>query len=41
VKIATFNINNARKRLPNRLEWLEEARPDVAASDHAPMYAVL
>jgi exodeoxyribonuclease-3 len=30
MKIATFNINNVRKRLPNLLQWLEEAQPDVA-----------
>ena len=30
MKIATFNINNVRKRLPNLLTWLEDARPDVA-----------
>jgi exodeoxyribonuclease-3 len=30
VKIATFNINNVNKRLPNLLAWLAEARPDVA-----------
>jgi exodeoxyribonuclease III len=30
MKIATFNINNIRRRLPNLLAWLEEARPDVA-----------
>ncbi len=29
LKIATFNINNIRKRLPNLLNWLSEARPDV------------
>jgi exodeoxyribonuclease-3 len=29
MKIATFNINNIRKRLANLLEWLEETRPDV------------
>jgi len=29
VKIATFNINDINKRLPNLLAWLEEARPDV------------
>jgi exodeoxyribonuclease III len=27
--IATFNINNVRKRLPNLLAWLERAEPDV------------
>jgi exodeoxyribonuclease-3 len=29
MKIATFNINNINKRLPQLLEWLEEAAPDV------------
>jgi len=29
MKIATFNINNVIKRLPNLLDWLEAARPDV------------
>src|SRR5256885_2761228 len=30
MKIATFNINNINKRLPNLLGWLRAARPDVA-----------
>lgn len=30
MKIASFNINNVRKRLPNLLAWLRSARPDVA-----------
>jgi exodeoxyribonuclease III len=29
MKIATFNINNVRRRLPNLLDWLREANPDV------------
>jgi exodeoxyribonuclease-3 len=29
VKIATFNINNVNKRLPNLLGWLKQAEPDV------------
>ena len=29
MKIATFNINNIKKRLPNLLQWLKEAKPDV------------
>jgi exodeoxyribonuclease-3 len=29
MKIATFNINNIRRRLPNLLSWLREAHPDV------------
>jgi len=30
VKIASFNVNGVKGRLPRLLEWLEEARPDVA-----------
>jgi exodeoxyribonuclease-3 len=29
LKIATFNINNIRTRLPNLLAWLSSAKPDV------------
>jgi exodeoxyribonuclease-3 len=29
MKIATFNINNINKRLPNLLAWLNESAPDV------------
>ena len=29
MKIATFNINNVRRRLPNLLAWLASARPDA------------
>jgi exodeoxyribonuclease III len=29
MKIATFNINNVRKRLPNLLNWMREADPDI------------
>ena len=29
MKIATFNINGINTRLPNLLEWLDTARPDV------------
>jgi exodeoxyribonuclease-3 len=29
VKIATFNINNVNRRLPNLLHWLEAGKPDV------------
>ena len=29
MKIATFNINNIKRRLPNLLEWLSTARPDI------------
>jgi exodeoxyribonuclease-3 len=31
MKIATFNINNVNRRLPNLLRWLRSARPDVVA----------
>lgn len=29
MKIATFNVNSIRARLPRVLEWLEESAPDV------------
>ena len=29
VKVATFNINNVNRRLPNLLAWLDEAEPDI------------
>jgi exodeoxyribonuclease III len=29
MKIATFNINNINRRLPNLLRWLRQAKPDV------------
>jgi exodeoxyribonuclease III len=31
MKIATFNINDVRRRLPNLLNWLREASPDVVS----------
>lgn len=30
MKIATFNVNSIKARLPNVLEWLKESEPDVA-----------
>lgn len=30
MKIATFNVNGIRSRLPNLLAWLEREKPDVA-----------
>lgn len=29
MKIATLNINNVNRRLPNLLQWLKAARPDI------------
>ncbi|MGH6914080.1 MAG: endonuclease/exonuclease/phosphatase family protein, partial [Geminicoccales bacterium] len=29
MKIATFNINNVNRRLPNLLSWLRASEPDV------------
>ena len=29
MKIATFNVNNVNRRLPNLLGWLKRARPDI------------
>jgi exodeoxyribonuclease-3 len=31
MKIASFNINNIKRRLPNLLAWLDEAKPDVVS----------
>ena len=31
MKIATFNINNINRRLPNLLAWMRVAKPDVVA----------
>ena len=31
MKIATFNINNINRRLPNLLRWLQTAKPDIVA----------
>jgi len=47
MKVATFNINNINRRLPNLLMWLKRARPDIVAlqelkstDDHFPLAAV-
>lgn len=29
MKIATFNVNNINRRLPNLLQWLEAAQPHI------------
>ena len=29
MKLATFNINNINRRLPNLLAWLATAKPDI------------
>ena len=31
MKVATFNINNINRRLPNLLRWLRAAKPDAVA----------
>jgi exodeoxyribonuclease-3 len=31
MKVATFNINNINRRLPNLLLWLRQAKPDIVA----------
>ncbi len=30
MKVATFNVNGVKGRLPRLLEWLEETKPDIA-----------
>ena len=44
MRIATFNINGVRARLPRLLEWLTDAQPDIvclqevkAEDEHAPL----
>jgi exodeoxyribonuclease-3 len=47
MKVATFNINNVNRRLPNLLRWLRAAKPDIvclqelkAANDEFPVSAI-
>ena len=47
MRIATFNINGVRARLPRLIDWLAEAEPDVvclqevkAEGEHAPIEAL-
>lgn len=47
MKLATFNINNVNRRLPNLLQWLKAGKPDVvclqelkAAQDRFPATAL-
>lgn len=30
MKVATFNVNGVKGRMPRLLEWLDEAKPDIA-----------
>ena len=38
MKIATYNINSIRNRLPRLLEWLAESRPDVVCLQELRIY---
>jgi exodeoxyribonuclease-3 len=38
MKIATFNINSIRGRLPRLVEWLDEAHPDVVCLQELRIY---
>jgi exodeoxyribonuclease-3 len=47
MKVATFNINNINRRLPNLLQWLQQAKPDIVAlqelkspDDYFPLSAI-
>ncbi|MGZ5874080.1 MAG: exodeoxyribonuclease III [Bradyrhizobium sp.] len=31
MRVATFNINNINRRLPNLLQWLQQTKPDIVA----------
>jgi exodeoxyribonuclease III len=38
MRIATFNINSIRNRLPRLLEWMAESRPDVVCLQELRIY---
>ena len=38
MKIASFNINGVKARLPALLEWLGEAKPDVAVAANGDLW---
>jgi len=38
MKIATFNINSIRNRLPRLLEWLDETKPDIVCLQELRIY---
>jgi len=38
MKIATFNINSIRNRLPSLLEWLKVAKPDAVCLQELRVY---
>ena len=38
MRIATFNINSIRGRLPRLLDWLEETKPDVVCLQELRIY---
>ena len=38
MRIATFNVNSIRGRLPQLLDWLRDARPDVACLQELRIY---
>ena len=38
MKIATYNINSIRNRLPRLLEWLDEAQPDAVCLQELRIY---
>jgi exodeoxyribonuclease III len=47
MKVATFNINNVNRRLPNLLRWLHQSKPDIvclqelkAADNDFPLRAI-
>src|SRR3984957_12805107 len=47
MKVATFNVNNVNRRLPNLLRWLAQAKPDIvclqelkAAENDFPLRAI-
>jgi hypothetical protein len=44
LRLATWNVNSVKQRLPRLLPWLDERHPDVVRkgpSDHAPVVVAL
>ena len=41
MRIATFNINNIKRRLPNLLDWLKKtSSPDIVCLQEVPVWAL-
>jgi exodeoxyribonuclease III len=41
VRLATWNVNSVKARLPRLLEWLDEAKPDIVCLQETKCAAAL